>query len=63
MLGQTKFIHRANARIDNAKDDIGAETLTDDAGPISSVAVGVSKIGVTALKHQCALVFGKKGVG
>ena len=53
MLGQTEFIHRANARVDNAKDDVGAEPLSDYARAKAAETIRVSEIGIAALSDLC----------
>ena len=50
-------------RVDDAKDDVDAETLPDDAGPVSSRFVGVGKVGIAALVNQRPLSIAQKGVG
>ena len=63
MPGQAEFVHGANARVNDPKDNVGAETLTDDAGPVSPFCVGVSKVGIAALVNQRPLRIRQKGVG
>src|SRR5438093_5713143 len=63
MVGQSKFGHGANARVNDSKDDVGPETLTNDAGPVSPFWVGVGKVGIAAFVDQRPLRIGQKGVG
>ena len=49
MLGQPEVIHRAHFCVDDAKDEIDAETLPHDARTISAELIRVSKIGIAAL--------------
>ena len=63
MLGQPEFVHGANARVNDSKDDIGPETLPDDAGPVSPFCVGVGKVGISAFVDQRPLRIGQKGLG
>jgi hypothetical protein len=60
---QTELVHRANAGIDDAKNNVRPETLAHHAGAISSSAIGVSEIGVSTLLYQHALHIVQKGVG
>jgi hypothetical protein len=63
VFGQSELVHRTNASIDDAKNDVCAETLARHAGAKSSLAIGVGEIGISALIHQLTLRIGQKAVG
>src|SRR5438477_13084742 len=62
VLGQTELVHGANACIDDSENNISAKTLAHHTGAISSFAIGVSEIGVSALLHQLTLRIVQKRV-
>ena len=53
MLGQTELIHRANARVNDAKDDIGAEPLPDHTCAKAAETVRVGEVGIATASDLC----------
>src|SRR5438128_11548944 len=60
MLGQTELVHRAHLCVNDAKHEIDAEPLADNAGAIPAECVRVGKIGVAPLVQMRFVQAGKK---
>lgn len=63
MLGQSELVHRPHLRVDDAKDEIDAQSLTDDARAITAGRIRVGKIGVTAVIQLRLLRVREKAFG
>ena len=63
MLRQAELVHRAHFRVDDAEDEIDAETLTHNARAIAAKLIRVSKIGIAAFVELRSVQFRKKTFG
>ena len=56
-LRQAEVVHRPDAGVDDAENEIGPETLSDDAGPEAAELRRISEIDVAAFVELRALKF------